>query len=95
MPRTHPQEQVCTAFVMGLLVSALCVAFADNTSSCLNPARDLGPLLVTLAAGYGGTVFTERSWWWLWGAWGATLSDSLFGAWCYDFGIFTGEERVR
>jgi len=80
------------AFIIGLLVIAVTVGFSYNTGACVNPARDFGPRLVTLAAGYGGRVFTERHCWWLWGCWIATTSGSITGAALYDLCIFVGGE---
>lgn len=43
-------------------------------------------------AGYGGSTFTERSGWWFWGAWLATISGALAGGAVYDIFIFIGGE---
>jgi len=80
------------AFIIGLLVSALCMAFSYNTGTALNPARDFGPRLITWAAGFGSEVFTLHSWWWIWGPWGGTISGALVGACFYDGLIFLGGE---
>ncbi|KAB8072595.1 aquaporin-like protein [Aspergillus leporis] len=80
------------SFIIGLLIFALEIGFAYNTGGCFNPARDLGPRLVALMAGYGGITFTERRGWWFWGAWLATLSGALVGGAMYDIFIFIGGE---
>jgi aquaglyceroporin related protein len=80
------------ALVTGLLVSALCMAFSYNTGACLNPARDLGPRLFALVAGYGKQVFTSRNFWWIWGPWGATITGGVLGAFFYDLLVFNGGE---
>lgn len=80
------------AFIVGLLVTALTMAFGYNTGACLNPARDFGPRLATLAVGYGGNVFKARDMWWIWGPWGATISGAFFGGLLYDGAVFVGGE---
>ncbi|KIW18030.1 hypothetical protein PV08_02317 [Exophiala spinifera] len=80
------------AFIIGLLVSSLCMAFSYNTGTALNPARDLGPRLVTWMAGFSTEVFTLFDWWWIWGPWVGTITGALFGAFVYDLLIFQGGE---
>ncbi|KAH7333306.1 aquaporin-like protein [Rhexocercosporidium sp. MPI-PUGE-AT-0058] len=80
------------ALIVGLLVTVLTMAFGYNTSACLNPARDLGPRIAAAAVGYGGQVFTIRDAWWIYGAWGATVSGGLVGGLFYDAAIFVGGE---
>ncbi|KAG9768779.1 hypothetical protein KCU88_g7078, partial [Aureobasidium melanogenum] len=80
------------AFIIGLLITALCMAFSYNTGTCLNPARDFGPRLITWAAGFGTEVFTLHNWWWIWGPWLGTLSGGITGALIYDIFIFNGGE---
>ncbi|RVX71325.1 hypothetical protein B0A52_04899 [Exophiala mesophila] len=80
------------AFIIGLLITAECMAFSYNTGTALNPARDLGPRLIVWAAGFGSQVITLRSWWFIWGPWCGTISGGIFGAWVYDVFIFTGGE---
>ncbi|TPP57176.1 Aquaporin [Fasciola gigantica] len=53
MPRClHPP-------MFGFLVCALVQAYALNAGCALNPARDLGPRLVLLCCGWGGSAFTS------------------------------------
>lgn len=80
------------AFIIGLLITALCMAFSYNTGTCLNPARDFGPRLITWAAGFGTEVFTLHDWWWIWGPWVGTISGGIMGAFLYDAFIFNGGE---
>lgn len=60
--------------------------------SCFNCARDFGPRLVVLMAGWGGQVFRETHAWWVWGPWCADISGAIFGALIYDMAVFTGGE---
>ncbi|KAE8153812.1 aquaporin-like protein [Aspergillus avenaceus] len=80
------------SFIIGLVIFVLAIGFGYNTGGCFNPARDLGPRLVALMAGYGGYTFTEHRGWWFWGAWLATISGALVGGAMYDIFIFIGGE---
>jgi aquaglyceroporin related protein len=80
------------AFIIGLLVTALCMVFGYNTGACLNPVRDFGPRLVALAAGYGPSIFTAANCWYIWGACGATITGAIVGGAAYDIFIFVGGE---
>ncbi|XP_025066323.1 aquaporin-9 isoform X2 [Alligator sinensis] len=51
---------------VGLLILALTCSLAMNSGCAMNPARDLGPRLFTLIAGWGTEVFTAgNNWWWV------------------------------
>ncbi|KAJ5937793.1 Major intrinsic protein [Penicillium verhagenii] len=80
------------AFILGILITVVVLALGYNTGGCFNCARDFGPRLVVLMAGWGGDVFRETHAWWVWGPWCADISGALFGALVYDLAIFTGGE---
>jgi aquaglyceroporin related protein len=65
-----------------------------SIAQCFNCARDFGPRLVALMAGWGGQLFRETHAWWVWGPWCADISGDLFGALIYDALIFTGGESL-
>ena len=44
-------------FLVGLIVTVIGLSFGYNCGYAINPARDLGPRLFTLMAGYGGDPF--------------------------------------
>ena len=46
-------------FFVGITVFTIGAAFGINTGYAINPARDLGPRLFTLVAGWGGEVFSR------------------------------------
>jgi aquaglyceroporin related protein len=80
------------SFIVGLVVTVLTMAFGYMSGPCLNPARDFGPRVATAVVGYGSRVFTDRNVWWIYGAWGATISGGLVGGLLYDVAIFVGRE---
>ncbi|KZO90361.1 aquaporin-like protein [Calocera viscosa TUFC12733] len=57
--------------------------FGSTTSFSINPARDLGPRLLTYAAGYGSDVWTYKDEYWIWGGQMGAFSASLFVAAVY------------
>lgn len=78
------------AVVIGFLIMVLSIAFAFQTGSALNPSRDFGPRLALLCLGYGGELFTDP--YWFYGPFAAAITGAMFGAFLYDFAIFTGGE---
>ncbi|CAL3970799.1 unnamed protein product [Diplocarpon coronariae] len=80
------------AFVLGLIITVLSMAFGYNTGCALNPARDFGPRLAILTVGYGRrSAFGDNSYF-IWGPWCAPITGALFGAFLYDAAIFVGGE---
>ncbi|KAK5686004.1 hypothetical protein LTS10_002117 [Elasticomyces elasticus] len=80
------------AFIIGLVVTTCTVIGSYSTSACLNPARDFGPRLATMALGYPRNLFTAYHNWWIWGPWGADVTGALMGGFIYDIFIFPGSE---
>lgn len=62
-----------------------------QTSFALNPARDLGPRLVTWFAGYGTEVWSVRSHYWFVVAILGPTCGALVGGFIYDFFIATDQ----
>ncbi|GMF16623.1 unnamed protein product [Phytophthora lilii] len=59
--RNRGAGPVGTPFAFAMLFMALGMAFSMNTGYALNPARDFGPRLFTLLAGYGPKVFSANA----------------------------------
>jgi aquaporin-9 len=72
-----------TAPLVGGLVLAIGVAFGFNAGYAINPARDLGPRLFTMVAGWGPGVFSAGGGWW-WVPIVAPCVGAVLGAWLYD-----------
>ncbi|PPR03511.1 hypothetical protein CVT24_006999 [Panaeolus cyanescens] len=80
--------------VIGLLVLAIGVALGFQTGYAINPARDLGPRLLTAMVGYGKQVFTFRNQYWIWCPVMAPILGALTGALVYDAFIYVGEDSI-
>ncbi|KAJ9483244.1 hypothetical protein VN97_g10171 [Penicillium thymicola] len=75
------------AFIVGILITIVVLALGYNTGGCFNCARDFGPRLVAVMAGWGGHLFREYH-----APWVADITGGLFGALIYNMAIFTGGE---
>jgi MIP family channel proteins len=73
--------------IVGLVVAVIGMTFGFNCGYAINPARDLGPRLFTLSAGWGAEVFRAANhWFWvpivgplLGGVVGGLVYDGLVG----------------
>jgi glycerol uptake facilitator protein len=70
--------------LIGLVVVAIGVSWGGMHGYAINPARDLGPRLFTLAAGFKNTGFDSHAWW---VPIVGPLVGGLLGALVYDRGI--------
>ncbi len=80
---------------IGLVVVAIGVSWGGMHGYAINPARDLGPRLFTLAAGFRKTGFDSHAWW---VPIVGPLAGGLLGAVAYDGLIrpfLPGTEKVR
>ncbi|THH09291.1 hypothetical protein EW146_g8723 [Bondarzewia mesenterica] len=78
-------------FVVLLGVSS---AFGMQTGFAINPARDLGPRIMTAMVGYGREVFNYRSQYWLWSPILGSIAGALVASLVYDTLIFVGDESI-
>lgn len=72
--------------LIGLVVVAIGVSFGGMHGYAINPARDFGPRLFTVVAGFRNNGLTDGSRVW-WIPVVAPLLGGLIGAALYDFGI--------
>ncbi|VDK47093.1 unnamed protein product [Cylicostephanus goldi] len=72
---------------IGFLLVGIGMAFGHNSGYAINPARDLGPRLFTLCAGYGWEVFSYRDYCWFWIPIVGPMIGGVIGAWLYEFVI--------
>ncbi|KAF8887185.1 aquaporin [Infundibulicybe gibba] len=80
--------------VLFFLILGIGVALGMETGYAINPARDLGPRILTSMVGYGRAVYTFRNQYWLWCPVIAPIMGAQAGAFLYDAFIFTGEESI-
>src|SRR5262249_7260049 len=62
-PRTVRLAPGLAPVLIGLVVVAIGVSWGGMHGYAINPARDLGPRLFTLAAGFRTTGFESNAWW--------------------------------
>jgi aquaglyceroporin related protein len=77
-----------------IIVLGIGTAMGMNTSYAVNPARDLGPRILTAMVGYGRAVFDFRNQYWLWCPLIGTTLGALFGTLIYDVLIYTGDDSI-
>ncbi|KAH7722419.1 Protein AQP-3 [Aphelenchoides avenae] len=70
--------------LIGLTLVLVGTAWGANAGFAVNPARDLGPRLFTLCAGYGWKVFSYRNYKWFWIPILIPLIGGVVGAWLYQ-----------
>jgi glycerol uptake facilitator protein len=75
-----------TPLMLGLVVVAIGMSFGGIHGYAINPARDLGPRLFTVVAGFRNNGLTDGTRVW-WIPVVAPLIGGLVGAAIYDFGI--------
>ncbi|KIL65468.1 hypothetical protein M378DRAFT_529478 [Amanita muscaria Koide BX008] len=80
--------------VLFVTVVAIGASTGMETSFGMNPARDLGPRMITSLVGYGQAVYSFRSQYWLWGEIIAPILGAQTGALVYDVFIYTGNDSV-
>ena len=88
--RNQPPKSNLAPLVVGLLVAAIGMSFGANAGYAINPARDFGPRLLTLVAGWGTAAFPGGGFWWV--PIVGPLVGGPLGGLIYDF--FVGDVLV-
>jgi glycerol uptake facilitator protein len=83
-PRNPPAAQGLQPILVGLIVVAIGISWGGMHGYAINPARDFGPRLFTLVAGFQDTGFANHS---FWPPIVGPLIGALLGALIYDRGI--------
>jgi len=78
--------------VLFLLILGIGASLGMETGYAINPARDLGPRLLTSMVGYGKQVYTFRNQYWLWCPVIAPILGAQAGTLFYDVFLFNGPE---
>ncbi|TBU23203.1 aquaporin [Dichomitus squalens] len=92
--RNGPPPPGLVPLVLFIVILGIGAALGMQTGYAINPARDLGPRLLTAMVGYGGAVFSFRSQYWLWCPVIAPIVGALVGTFLYDLLFFTGAESI-
>jgi len=90
--RNAPPPPGLVPLVLFMSLLAISAAIGMQTGFAINPARDLGPRILTAMVGYGVDVFNFRSQYWLWCPVIAPFCGGLAGAFVYDVLIFSGPD---
>jgi len=77
-----------------ILILGIGAALGMETGYAINPARDLGPRILTAMVGYGKDVFTFRNQYWVWCPVIAPFLGGLAGGALYDAFLYKGEESI-
>ncbi|KAI0050271.1 aquaporin [Auriscalpium vulgare] len=90
--RNGPPPPGLVPLVIFIVILGIGAAFGMQTGYAINPARDLGPRLMTAMVGYGHQVFNYRSQYWLWTPILGSFAGALVAPLVYDVFIFNGDE---
>ncbi|GAW03358.1 aquaporin 4 [Lentinula edodes] len=94
---TDPRNAIPSAaipFILFTVLLGIALCLGMETGFAVNPARDLGPRLLTSIVGYGGAVYSFRHQYWLWGGILAPILGGVTGACFYDI-LFIDSGRFR
>uniref|UniRef100_A0A3Q3VQM7 Uncharacterized protein n=1 Tax=Mola mola TaxID=94237 RepID=A0A3Q3VQM7_MOLML len=80
--RNTPAPTELIPAIVGVIVLGISVSMTGNCGGAINPARDLGPRLFMLTAGWGTEVFTCYNYW-FWVPLVAPLIGGLIGTFLY------------
>ncbi|XP_067878874.1 aquaporin-9-like [Heterodontus francisci] len=81
--RNYGAPKILQPIFIGLSVVGIGMSMGSNSGYAINPARDFGPRLLTLAAGWGTEVFTAGGGWW-WIPIVAPMVGAVLGALAYE-----------
>jgi aquaglyceroporin related protein len=90
--RNSPTPGYLVPLVVFVAILGIGVAFGMQTGFAINPARDLGPRIMTAMVGYGRKVFDYRSQYWIWSPLLGSVCGGLTAALIYDVLIYRGPE---
>ncbi|KAG6914093.1 hypothetical protein DXG01_002457 [Tephrocybe rancida] len=92
--RNTPPPSGLGPLILFFLVLGIGACLGMQTAYAINPARDLGPRLLTSMVGYGKAVYTYRNQYWVWCPIMAPFLGALFGGGFYDLLLYTGDESI-
>ncbi|XP_061572833.1 aquaporin-10a [Cololabis saira] len=80
--RNTPAPSELIPAIVAVIVLGISMSMSANCGAAINPARDLGPRLFTLTAGWGTEVFTCFNYW-FWVPLVAPLLGGILGSFMY------------
>ncbi|PFH46530.1 hypothetical protein AMATHDRAFT_69649 [Amanita thiersii Skay4041] len=80
--------------VLFVTLMGIALSLGMETGFGINPARDLGPRLLTSMVGYGRMVYNFRKQYWLWCSVIAPFLGAQAGALVYDALVYIGEDSI-
>ncbi|GJE99848.1 aquaporin [Phanerochaete sordida] len=92
--RNTPPPAGLVPLVLFVTILGIAASLGMQTGFALNPARDLGPRILTAMVGYGKDVFTYRRQYWLWCPILAPILGALSGTFLYDLFFYKGADSV-
>ncbi|KAF8262277.1 aquaporin [Lactarius quietus] len=78
--------------VVFLTILGIGTSFGMQTGFAINPARDLGPRIMTAMVGYGSQVFSHNHEYWIWAPIIGSFCGGLVACFLYDVFIYLGPE---
>ncbi|CAH1797305.1 unnamed protein product [Owenia fusiformis] len=78
-----PSDRGIKAISIGFVVLAIGLSLGHNCGYAINPARDLGPRILTSIAGWGVSPFSFRNYNWFWVPIVGPHIGAILGAWMY------------
>ncbi|KAI0251980.1 aquaporin-like protein [Lactifluus subvellereus] len=90
--RNGPPPAGLVPLVVFITILGIGVSFGMQTGFAINPARDLGPRVMTAMVGYGRQVFNYRSQYWAWSPLLGSVCGGLAASFIYDTLIYLGPE---
>jgi aquaglyceroporin related protein len=92
--KNAPPPAGLAPLVLFLLILGLGASMGMETGYAMNPARDLGPRIMTYMVGYGREVWDFRNQYWLWTPILGPFAGALAGTAVYDAFVYTGAESI-
>ncbi|PFH53220.1 hypothetical protein AMATHDRAFT_1300 [Amanita thiersii Skay4041] len=77
-----------------ILVFGIAACLGMQTGFAINPARDLGPRLLTSIVGYGRQVYNYRNQYWIWCPILGPIMGAQAGTIIYDTFVYTGRDSL-
>ncbi|KAF8221181.1 aquaporin [Tricholoma matsutake] len=92
--RNNAPPAALLPLVLFIVILGIGTALGMETGYALNPARDLGPRLLTSMVGYGKAVYTYRNQYWIWCPIIAPILGAQAAALFYDAFLYNGEDSL-